>query len=173
MSPASSQHVSAKTSSSLAFRAQLSKLVSPLRVIRPRVPFYKLPAHTIPTLWYLYRGLLRYAPTSNISFRMKTIFKRNKFLTSPAKTAEQLRRGYKWLDLFRRASDGEARPREILARYDRLIQIRRDKEYWRHLFYVEQVRDAYFSRTTLSITSDHCILYTYRNGFKNSVIDLS
>lgn len=51
---------------SLAFRANLAKLVSPLRRVRPKRPFYELPAHRIPTLWYLYRGLLRNSPTEDV-----------------------------------------------------------------------------------------------------------
>ena len=51
---------------SLAFRANLASLVSPLRRLKPRVPFFRLPAHRIPTLWTWYRGLLRYAPTENV-----------------------------------------------------------------------------------------------------------
>ncbi|KAI5892735.1 uncharacterized protein SCHCODRAFT_02626981 [Schizophyllum commune H4-8] len=50
---------------SLAFRANLASLVSPLRRLKPRVPFFRLPAHRIPTLWSWYRPLLRYAPTEN------------------------------------------------------------------------------------------------------------
>lgn len=51
---------------SLTFRANLARLVSPLRRVRPRVPFYQLAAHRIPTLWTLYRGLLRKAPTDDV-----------------------------------------------------------------------------------------------------------
>lgn len=52
---------------SLAFRANLAKLVSPLRRVRPRVPFFQLAAHRVPTLWGLYRSLLRDAGSENVS----------------------------------------------------------------------------------------------------------
>jgi hypothetical protein len=51
---------------SLAHRARLARLISPLRRVRPRVPFYALAAHRVPTLWCLYRGLLRAAPGENV-----------------------------------------------------------------------------------------------------------
>jgi hypothetical protein len=54
--------------SSLAFRASLSRLISPLRRVRPRVPFYDLAIHRTPTL-ALYRNLLRYAPDDNVGDR--------------------------------------------------------------------------------------------------------
>jgi hypothetical protein len=50
---------------SLAFRASLAHLISPLRRVRPRVPFFQLAIHRIPTLT-LYRNLLRYAPDENV-----------------------------------------------------------------------------------------------------------
>lgn len=56
------------TAQSLNFRKQLASLVSPLRRVRARVPFYCLAAHRIPTLWGLYRGLLWTAPTENVRF---------------------------------------------------------------------------------------------------------
>ena len=50
------------SAASLAFRAQLAQTISPLRRVTPRVPFWKLGAHTVPVLWTLYRGLLRASP---------------------------------------------------------------------------------------------------------------
>ena len=51
---------------SLQHRANLAQLIRPLKRVRPRVPFWELAAHRIPTLWSLYRGLLRSAPGDNI-----------------------------------------------------------------------------------------------------------
>lgn len=51
---------------SVVFRQNLAKLLAPLRRVRPRVPFFKLAVHTVPTQWGLYRGLLRAAPTDNV-----------------------------------------------------------------------------------------------------------
>ena len=48
----------APSEASLQFRAKLSNLIRPLCRVRPRVPFFRLPAHTVPTL-RLYRSLLR------------------------------------------------------------------------------------------------------------------
>jgi hypothetical protein len=54
------------TPESLAHRARIARLISPLKRVRPRVPFYDLAAHRIPTLWSLYRGLLKEAPGANV-----------------------------------------------------------------------------------------------------------
>ena len=88
--------ISTPSESSLAFRANLAALVSPLKRVRPRVPFYKLAAHRIPTLWCLYRGLLRAASGScNTKFRIAMLFRQYRHLTSPAATREKLLQGYK------------------------------------------------------------------------------
>ena len=57
--------ISAPSPASPTFRADLAKLISPLKRIRPRVPFWQLAAHRIPTL-SLYRGLLRNASTEDV-----------------------------------------------------------------------------------------------------------
>ena len=46
-----------------AHRARIASVVSSLRRVTPRVPFWRLAAHRLPTLWTLYRGLLRSAPS--------------------------------------------------------------------------------------------------------------
>ena len=51
---------------SLQHRAEIAKLLSPLRRALPRVPFWKLAAHRIPTLWMLYRRLLRHAEHEHV-----------------------------------------------------------------------------------------------------------
>lgn len=51
--------------SSLALRASVAQVLSGLRKTSPRVPFWALAAHRVPTLWTLYRGLLRAAPGEN------------------------------------------------------------------------------------------------------------
>ncbi len=57
------------SSTSLAYRQTVASLISALRRVRPRVPFNKLPAHRIPTLWTLYRGILRSAPSEPVRSR--------------------------------------------------------------------------------------------------------
>ena len=52
--------------SSKVLRESLAATVSSLRRVRPRVPFFQLGAHTLPTKWTLYRQLLRRAPTENV-----------------------------------------------------------------------------------------------------------
>lgn len=54
------------TPQSLDFRTNLGRLVSGLRRVHSRSPFFKLAAHRIPTLWSLYRGLLRASPTEHV-----------------------------------------------------------------------------------------------------------
>lgn len=49
----------------LAFRARMAELVSPLKNTRPRRPFWMLRSHRVPTL-RLYRDLMRYSPNSDV-----------------------------------------------------------------------------------------------------------
>ncbi|KAG8688938.1 hypothetical protein FRC09_012656, partial [Ceratobasidium sp. 395] len=51
--------------SSLALRSSISQKLASLRRTSPRVPFWALASHRVPTLWTLYRGLLRVAPGEN------------------------------------------------------------------------------------------------------------
>ncbi|KIM77743.1 hypothetical protein PILCRDRAFT_76421 [Piloderma croceum F 1598] len=119
---------------SLAHRARMAGLISPLKRVRPRVPFYDLAAHRIPTLWTLYRGLLREAPGTNIRFRVRMLFQQNRHSTSPATTRQELIKGHKWLDIFVKAREGNKKLRAILLRYDRMVAAKREKETWKHIF---------------------------------------
>lgn len=52
----------------LTHRAHIARLLTPLRRTRPRVPFYELPSHRIPTLWTLFRGLLRASQNEDVNY---------------------------------------------------------------------------------------------------------
>ncbi|KAJ7171821.1 hypothetical protein C8R43DRAFT_979553 [Mycena crocata] len=121
---------------SLAFRENLAQLISPLRRVRPRVPFYELAIHRIPTL-SLYRNLLRYSPDENIRARVQYLFRKNRHATGTEKTRKQLLKGYKWLDAFKSAHEGDERQAEILRRYSRLLDVRVEKEHWKRLVRAE------------------------------------
>ncbi|KAF8885246.1 hypothetical protein CPB84DRAFT_1788517 [Gymnopilus junonius] len=113
--------------SSLSFRDNLATLVSPLRRVRSRTPFFRLLAHRIPTLWSLYRGLLRNSPDESVKFRIRLLFRQNRHLTGTEKTRARLTLGYKYLDFFRKANEGDQHCQEVLRRYSRLIEMKRDK----------------------------------------------
>ncbi|KAF7313367.1 hypothetical protein HMN09_00492400 [Mycena chlorophos] len=129
MSSASSVLPSA---ASLAFRANLAKLVSPLRRVRPRAPFWELAAHRAPTL-ALYRNLLRNAPDDDIRWRVSSLFRQHHHATGTEKTRRELLKGYKWLDAFKLARTGDEKQQAILARYSRLLAVRAGKGYWKGL----------------------------------------
>ncbi|EJD05319.1 uncharacterized protein FOMMEDRAFT_103305 [Fomitiporia mediterranea MF3/22] len=109
-------------------RAELSKQFSALRRVRPCVPFWRLAAHRIPTLWTLYRGIMKHAPGSNIRWRMRMFFDQYKCWTSPKATREKLLLAYKYLDSFRSATEGDKRLQHVLRRYDSMIAAKRAKE---------------------------------------------
>ncbi|KAJ7104511.1 hypothetical protein B0H15DRAFT_810370 [Mycena belliarum] len=118
--------------SSLGFRASLARLVSPLRRVRPRVPFFELAIHRTPTI-ALYRNLLRYAPDDNIRERVQYLFRVQQRITGTEKTRKQLLKGYKWLDAFKKAREGDGKQCAILQRYSRLIAAKMKKEHWKRL----------------------------------------
>ncbi|KAH9057484.1 hypothetical protein EDB87DRAFT_1565130 [Lactarius vividus] len=107
-------------------RQRIARIVSSLRPLRPRVPFYRLPAHTVPTLWSLYRGLLRTSPNSNVRAHIQQLFRKHRHLTSPVLTKVQLEKGHRWLDAFNQAQKGDQRLRAVLERFGRLIDARRN-----------------------------------------------
>ncbi|KAF5392523.1 hypothetical protein D9757_002195 [Collybiopsis confluens] len=125
--------VPSPTAQSLEFRSNLTGRVSNLRRIRPRVPFFRLAAHRIPTLWGLYRGLLWTAPTANIQHYIRLWFRQSRHLTGTENTIRDLRKGYKWLASFERAQSGDVKTQAILLRYDRILGVRAEKGHWRRL----------------------------------------
>ncbi|KAG9313758.1 hypothetical protein JVU11DRAFT_6116 [Chiua virens] len=113
--------------SSLVHRESIARLLTPLRRIRPTVAYYKLAAHRIPTLWTLYRGLLRHADRENLKWRVRTLFeaKRHTIQAHIAKT--HLERMYQWFDVFVRAKQGDTYLQAVLDRYDRMIASKRER----------------------------------------------
>uniref|UniRef100_A0A0W0FC54 Complex 1 LYR protein domain-containing protein n=1 Tax=Moniliophthora roreri TaxID=221103 RepID=A0A0W0FC54_MONRR len=116
------------SSESLAFRANLTNLISPLRRVRPTVPFWRLAAHKLPTV-HLYRHLLKAAPTENIRFRIRKLFRKHQHLTSTTQTKQALETGYKWLNIFQQARAGDAKWQAVLQRYDRCIESKIEQEH--------------------------------------------
>ncbi|KAJ3754873.1 hypothetical protein EV360DRAFT_86440 [Lentinula raphanica] len=115
---------------SLEFRNNLARLVTPLRRVRPRIPFFQLAAHRVPTLWGLYRGLLRAAPTEHIYNRVRILFKQNCHRTGTERTVRELQKGYKWFQIFERARGGDVKTQALLQRYDRFLKLRSEKSQW-------------------------------------------
>ncbi|KAF8325356.1 hypothetical protein F5887DRAFT_926193, partial [Amanita rubescens] len=92
--------------------------------------------HRIPTL-SLYRGLLRNAATDNIRFRVRMMFRVNRRLTGTERTIKFLNLGYKWLDIFQRAKQGDEHYQSVLKRYSSLIAVKREEAYWMYLGHKE------------------------------------
>ncbi|EJD45701.1 hypothetical protein AURDEDRAFT_165152 [Auricularia subglabra TFB-10046 SS5] len=119
--------------SNAALRTNIAQAVSSLKRVRPRAPFYELPVHTVPTKWGLYRGLLRLSPTHNISWQIKTLFRRDRILTSATLATGALKRFHHLLDTLRLASDGHTHSVAVIERYDRLIAFKRKKLHWKQI----------------------------------------
>ncbi|KAI0299689.1 hypothetical protein B0F90DRAFT_1574016, partial [Multifurca ochricompacta] len=107
-------------------RQNIARIVSSLRPVRPHTPFYHLAAHRLPTLWVLYRGLLRAAPSSIVRSHVRELFRIYRHLTSPFLTRIQLEKGHRWLDVFNKAKKGDEHLCTVLERFGRLISARRD-----------------------------------------------
>ncbi|KAG2134109.1 hypothetical protein DEU56DRAFT_913777 [Suillus clintonianus] len=123
---------------STAHRIRIASIISPLKRVRPRIPFYKLSAHRVPTLWSLYRGLLRHAPGENIRFRVRLMFRKNQHVVKAHSAKERLVMGYKWLETFKRAEQGDIKLQSVLSRYDRMIATKREKTAWKR-----RIREAF------------------------------
>src|SRR6266852_6841841 len=90
-------------------RQIVAQIVSSLRPVRPHTPFNRLAAHRVPTLWVLYRGLLRSSPSPIVRYghtqspslshiaqvrsHIQVLFREHRHLTSPALTRTQLEKG--------------------------------------------------------------------------------
>ncbi|KAF9045790.1 hypothetical protein BDZ89DRAFT_137027 [Hymenopellis radicata] len=118
-----------------SFRSSLAAALSTTRRRRPRVPFWQVPAHRVPTL-RLYRALLRHSTTENIRGRISHFFRENQYLTSTSEVKQVLRTAYKLLDSFR-LSLSDPKTKKILARYDRILEAQNNKTRW-----LKQEQDA-------------------------------
>ncbi|KAG1835463.1 hypothetical protein EV424DRAFT_1308700 [Suillus variegatus] len=118
---------------SAAHRVRIASVISPLKRVRPRAPFYELSAHRVPTLWSLYRGLLRTCTRGKlqIRFRVRMMFRKNQHIVKAHSAKEQLVMGYKWLESFKRAKQGDIRFQNVLSRYERMIASKREKTAWK------------------------------------------
>jgi len=63
-----SRDIFTPTAASLVHRAHIARTISPLKPLKPKLPFWKLAAHRIPTKWNLYRGLLRESPSEDMAY---------------------------------------------------------------------------------------------------------
>ncbi|CCO35117.1 hypothetical protein BN14_09232 [Rhizoctonia solani AG-1 IB] len=90
--------------SSIAFRASIAQRLSGVQSTSPKVPFWALAAHRVPTLWTLYRGLLRAAPGEN------------------------------WLDYMHQAQAGDIRKQRVLARFERVFQEMKNRVKWKDIY---------------------------------------
>ncbi|KAJ3551122.1 hypothetical protein NM688_g4914 [Phlebia brevispora] len=123
-----SRYLHAPSSESLGHRALIAVKIRGLRDLTPRVPFWKLSAHRVPTLWTLYRGLLRNSPAEVVSDRIRGQFWRYRHLTSPADTKNKLLKFHRWLDIFVKAKQGDQQSWDLLRRYARMLEVRKQKD---------------------------------------------
>ncbi|KAG8742105.1 hypothetical protein FRC12_015445, partial [Ceratobasidium sp. 428] len=120
--------------SSLALRSSISQKLSSLRRTSPRVPFWALASHRVPTLWTLYRGLLRVAPGENTRWRIRGLFQRYHHLTSPVKTREVLQLGHRWLDYLTLAKEGDTRKQRVAERFERSFREMKRRLMWKDIY---------------------------------------
>ncbi|KAG8690481.1 hypothetical protein FRC11_011304 [Ceratobasidium sp. 423] len=122
------------SAASLALRASIAQRLSGLRRTSPKVPFWALAAHRVPTLWTLYRGLLRAAPGENTRWRIRGLFQRNHHLTSPIKTRDALAIAHRWLDYLNHANAGDVRKQRVVARFERAFGEMKKRVRWKDIY---------------------------------------
>lgn len=117
---------------SSSIRESLPSLIRPLQRVRPNLPFFRLDIHRVPTLWGLYRGLLKNVPTNHIHIKthIRAEFRRNRHRTGTERTISQLQRGYKLLETFSRAAQGDNHAQRILDRYNSFLGWRLERREW-------------------------------------------
>ncbi|KAM5539475.1 hypothetical protein V8D89_006927 [Ganoderma adspersum] len=130
---------------SLAHRARIATLLAPLRPTRFRAPLTRLEAHRIPTLWTLYRGILRDAPDEVVRSRMRAFFRVRQNMRVQGDVVRELRKAHKWWDIFQKARAGDQHFAAVCARYSRMLdgarlQRRADAVYEQELDWYERMR---------------------------------
>ncbi|KAI0754714.1 hypothetical protein C8Q80DRAFT_1093371 [Daedaleopsis nitida] len=133
------------SSQSIAHRARLAALVSELRPTHFRAPLTRLLAHRIPTLWTLYRGIMRDAPTEMIRSRMRVFLRDRKSMRAQGDVTRELRTAHKWWDIFRKAREGDEHFKAVCARYSRMLegvraQARADDVFEEEMAWYERMR---------------------------------
>ncbi|KAI0330483.1 hypothetical protein GY45DRAFT_1250812 [Cubamyces sp. BRFM 1775] len=130
---------------SLAHRARLASLISELRPTRFRAPLTRLLAHRIPTLWTLYRGIMREAPTDTIRSHMREFFRSRRAMREQGDVTRELKKAYKWMEIFRKAKAGDEHFTAVCQRYSRMIegtaiQARADSVFKQEIEWIERMR---------------------------------
>ncbi|KAF8334247.1 uncharacterized protein EI90DRAFT_2970660 [Cantharellus anzutake] len=124
---------------------RLADLFSSLRRVIPRVPFFQLAVHRVPTRWTLYRGLLRNAPGENSKWRLRAFFRRYQHLTSPPTTKKKLEQAHSLLDAFIDAKNGDETAMNLARRFESNSRVSRVREAWnltyaRELAFIQKMR---------------------------------
>ena len=103
---------------------------------------------------------------SQIKWRLRRLFEKNRSLTGTHRTIKVLKMGYKvrafaiffpdsaerlvqWLDTFKRARDGDKHLQAVLQRYSRMIAAKREKENWKQVMREEWVRSVLLPQPAL------------------------
>ncbi|KZT63669.1 hypothetical protein DAEQUDRAFT_699831 [Daedalea quercina L-15889] len=144
---------------SLAHRARIASIISSLRPSRFRTPMCNLQAHRIPTLWSLYRGLLRDAPSDDVRWRIRRQFRRQMQVRKASTVKVLLQRHHKLREAFAAAKAGDAHMQAVVQRYARMVTFRRKKARnmrmfnemlaWRHRLANRSILTGAFRRPTL------------------------
>ncbi|OSD07444.1 hypothetical protein PYCCODRAFT_1382214 [Trametes coccinea BRFM310] len=106
----------------LAHRARLAKLISELRPTNFNAPLTRLRAHRIPTLWTLYRGIMRDAPTETIRSHMREFFRTRRHRRAQGDVTRDLRIAHNRWEVFKKARTGDEHFQTVCMRYSRMIE---------------------------------------------------
>ncbi|KAG6865178.1 hypothetical protein C0991_004621 [Blastosporella zonata] len=79
------------------------------------------------------KGLLREAPSHEIKWRVRMLFRQNQHLTGTDSTKRNLEKGYKYLNAFKKANAGDKHQQAIMQRYSRALDAKSKMEYWNSL----------------------------------------